>query len=136
MARGRTRQLRGLVAGGDVGVRDEVGAVDGAGDVRDESGVDAVRVEDVGALGQQAQHLVVVILTEAHRALERALAGLVRLHVGVRHGGEGLEHRRVEPALAPVAGPQLGSQQRKPANQPLFPAATVILSVLLEPLVC
>ena len=64
------------------GVRDgrvgEVGAADGAGDVRGEPRVDAVRVEDVGALGQQAQRLVVVELAEADRALERALAGLVR----------------------------------------------------------
>jgi hypothetical protein len=109
----RSRQLRGRVVGRGVGVRDEVGAADGAGDVRGEPGVDAVRVEDVGALGQQAQRLVVVELAEAHRALERALAGLVRLHVGVRHGGEGLEHRRVEPALAPRArGGAVGSRAR------------------------
>jgi len=108
----RQRQLRRVVAVGRrgvvVGAGDEVGAADGAGDVGGEPRVDAVRVEDVGALGQQAQRLVVVELAEAHGALERALAGLVRLHVGVRHGGEGLQHGGVEPALL-APGPRGGA---------------------------
>jgi hypothetical protein len=71
--------------------------------VRREPRVDAVRVEHVGALGQQPQRLVVVELAEAHGALERALHGLVLPHVCVRHRREGLDHGRVEPALAPRA---------------------------------
>lgn len=96
----------GVGAGADYGrrlvrVRDEVGAANGAGRVGREPGVDAVGVEDVVALGEQAKHIAPIELGEADGALQSPLADLVVFDVGIHQHGERLDHRRIEPPQRP-----------------------------------
>lgn len=87
------------------GLRDEVGAANGTRGVGSQPGVDAVRVEHVVALGDQAQRFFVLELVQAHRALQRAFSDLQPLHQGVGQGREGLDHLRVQPARGrPASG--------------------------------
>lgn len=100
---------RFLAGGCDGG---EVGAADGAGDMGGEPHVDAIRVEDMAALGQQPERLLVLELAKADRALERALPQLEVLHLRVGEGRKGVDHGLAEPTVGRPARPGSDAAER------------------------
>jgi hypothetical protein len=93
------------VAGGGDGRVGEIGAADGAGDVRREPRVDARGVEHVAAPGEEAELLAGgVERGEADRALERPAAGPHRPRRRVREHRQRLHRRGVEPRARGGAG--------------------------------
>ena len=79
------------------GLRDEVGTANRTRGVGTQPGVDAVRVENVVALGYQTQRFVVLEFVQAHRALQRAFPDLQPFHCGVGQGREGIDDLLIEP---------------------------------------
>lgn len=87
------------VDGGTAGFFGKVGAADGAGDVGGQPGVDALGVEGVATGRQEAERVVVVELAEAHRALQRTLAQLQPLHIGVKQRRKRLDDVSAQPPV-------------------------------------
>jgi len=78
-------------AGGEVG--EEAAAAERAGGVRQQPRVDAVDVERVAALGEEAEAVVVRELAEAHRAVEGVLPA------GADHGAVQEHRQRIDEGL-------------------------------------
>jgi len=106
------------VAGVGDGRVGEVGAADGAGDVRGQPRVDARGVEHVAAPGEEAELLAgVVERGEADGALERAAPGLHRPRRRVREHRQRLHRGGVQPrprgAPPPAGGRERGGGRRR-----------------------
>lgn len=85
------QRAAGAAAGGEVG--EEAAAAERAGGVRQQPRVDAVDVERVAALGEEAEAVVVRELAEADRAVERILPA------GADHGAVEEHRQRVDEGL-------------------------------------
>lgn len=79
-------------------MRDEVGPADGAGSVGGQPLVDTVRMEDVVALGHEAERLGVLELVEADGAFQGTFSNLVNLDCGVVESREGADDGGIEAA--------------------------------------
>ena len=87
--------------------RVEIRPANGAGGVSLEPCIDAFRVEDVVAVREEAEGVVIVELGETYGALERVLADLELLHRRVGQDGERLDDGVVE--AAGTAGQEYGA---------------------------
>lgn len=114
---------------GLAGLGHEVSPADGTGGVRREPRVDAVGVERVAALGDQAERLLVLELVQAHRALQRPFPDLEPLHRRVQERGEGVDDRGVEPAHPPQRPPPEGVL---PGGLPALAAAEAPVGALAD----
>ncbi|MED6182005.1 hypothetical protein PIB30_024634 [Stylosanthes scabra] len=89
---------------GLAGLRNEIGAANGAGCVGGEPLVDALRMEDVVTLWNQTQRFGVLELAEAHRTFQNLFPDLVDLDFRILQNRKSLDHRRIKSPRRP-SGP-------------------------------